>query len=74
MSQKIIVRESKRTNAGYRKHALASLGDFVQADVSTDWYEQVYAIVLPIAEEIMDGADEMDVDSQEANGSSSKSM
>ncbi|MCJ1276828.1 proteasome component M29 [Puttea exsequens] len=71
--EKIVIRESKRNNPAFRQHALGCLGDFVELRASCDMYPQVYGITKPIIEEILDGQDKMDVDSQ-SGGASSKAV
>lgn len=56
----IMFRESKRNNPVYRRHALACLQDFLEIHTSTVLYAEVYGIVEPIIEEILNGSDMMD--------------
>ena len=68
-----MVRESKRSNPSYRRHAIACLGQFVELREEADLFEQIYEIVEPVIRESLDDTDDMDVDS--ATGSrSSKAM
>lgn len=68
-----MIRESKRNNASYRQHAMACLGDFVEARPLNDLQTQVYTIVSPIIEELLDSSDDMDIDNQ-PTGPSSKTV
>ncbi|KAF2221530.1 armadillo-type protein [Elsinoe ampelina] len=65
---KVSIREAKRQNAAYRKHAVPSLGKVALARRDIDMSDTVYEVVLPILEEaldkIKDDADAMDVDGQ----------
>lgn len=69
----IMVRESKRNNPTYRRHALLCLGDFVEQANDRDLFAQVYAITKPIITEIVSDSHEMDIDSP-SGGPSSKSI
>ena len=69
-----MVRESKRNNPAYRKHTFAHLGDFVEILASIDLYEQVHAIVTPVIEEILEGSENMDVDSKRDGDPSTKTL
>lgn len=71
--EKIIIRESKRNNPAYRRHALACLGDFVEEATNKDLFAQVYAITKPVITEILNDSNEMDIDSP-SGGPSSKSI
>lgn len=75
--EKIMVRESKRNNPDYRRHALACLGDFVEQANNKDLFAQVYAITEPIITEIVSDFHKtdhkMDIDSP-SGGPSSKSI
>ena len=71
--EKIMMRESKRTNASYRQHALECLASFVNLRDDLDMYEQVYGATQPIIEELSDEAEDMDIDSS-TGGTSSKTV
>ena len=72
-AQKIMLRESKRSNVGYRQHALGCLADFVQIRKSIDLYEQIRDACLPVIDDMCDDSEEMDVDSV-SGGPSSKTV
>lgn len=69
----IMLRESKRNNLVYRRHALACLKDFLEIHTTTVLYAEVYGIAEPIVEEILDGSSMMDVDGA-PGGPSAKSI
>lgn len=69
--EKIVLRESKRNNPAFRRHSLECLGDFAELRETDDMYPQVYGIIKPVIEEILNESDEMDVDSK-TGGPSSK--
>ena len=54
----------------YRQHALLCLGDFLEVDKNAAWYEEVYSITQPVIQDLLDDADEMDVDSKSGSPSS----
>lgn len=68
------MRESRRNNRTYRRHALKCLGDFAELRNSVDLFPQVYDIVEPVAQEALSGDSDMDVDSSSLEGASSKTM
>lgn len=61
--QSIILRESRRNNPTYRRHALSCLGDFVEYVKDKDLYAQVYSITQPVIQEILSGSQDMEIDS-----------
>ncbi|KAF4553916.1 Proteasome component ECM29-like protein [Elsinoe fawcettii] len=71
---KVAVREAKRQNAVYRKHAVPTLGKVALARKDVDMSDTVYDVVNPILEEtlekIKDDADAMDVDGGQGPGKS----
>ena len=69
-----MIRESRRNNSTYRKHALAQLGDIVETLPSIDWFEQVHAIVVPVIDDILEGSEDMDVDSKQDGDPSTRTM
>ena len=69
----IMLRESKRNNLVYRRHALACLKDFLEIHTTTVLYAEVYGIAEPIVEEILDESGMMDVDGA-SGGPSAKSV
>lgn len=69
----IMFRESKRNNAVYRRHALACLGDFLEVRTTTALFAEVYGIVEPAVEEILNESGTMDEDGP-PGGPSSKSV
>ena len=69
--EKIILRESKRTNPVFRQHALECLGDFIELRETADMFPQVLGVTKPIFEDMLSNSDEMDVDSK-SGGPSSK--
>ncbi|KAL8962336.1 MAG: hypothetical protein Q9193_001242 [Seirophora villosa] len=62
--QRIMLRESKRNNATYRRHALACLADYVELRESIKLATEVYEITAPIIEEVLTGPEAMDHDIQ----------
>ncbi|KAL8949323.1 MAG: hypothetical protein Q9222_004562 [Ikaeria aurantiellina] len=62
--EKIMLRESKRNNANYRQHALASLAEYVELRDSIDLAAEVYEITAPIIGDSLARSDEMDLDVQ----------
>ena len=70
---KIMLRESKRNNVGYRQHAMGCLAEFIESPNCLDMYEQVHSIVEPIIEELCTGSEDMDIDSTNS-GPSSKTV
>ena len=71
--EKIILRESKRNNPAYRQHALGCLADFIELRDSVDIYDQIHGITEPVVEELVNDAEDMDVDSS-TGGPSSKTV
>ena len=71
--EKIVLRESKRNNPVFRQHALGCLADFIELSAHKDMYPQVYAVVIPVIEESLGNAEEMDIDSK-SGGQSPKSI
>ena len=69
-----MIRESKRNNPTYRKHAFAHLGEFVEALAPIDWFEKVLEIVTPAIGEILEGSEGMDVDSKKDGDPSTKTL
>ena len=65
---KVFIRESKRTNLAYRKHALECLGDFAELQGVGDLYSSVAQVVTDVAKQ--DNADDMDVDPKSGEQSS----
>ncbi|KAI9717546.1 MAG: hypothetical protein M1812_004687 [Candelaria pacifica] len=61
--QKLIIRESKRRNAAYRRRAFLELGQFADARDDVDMYSEVFEIVVPVIEDLSSNDTEMDVDS-----------
>ena len=68
------MRESRRNNRTYRRHALKCLGDFAELRTSVDMFPQVYSIVEPVAQEALSDDSDMDIDSSSLEGASSKTM
>lgn len=69
--EKIVLRESKRSNPVFRQHALECLGDFVELRETVDMFPQILGVTKPIIEEVLNDPDKMDIDSK-SGGPSSK--
>lgn len=67
--RKLAIREAKRTNVGYRPHAIQSLGDFAVARKDLDLALEMVPYLADLMDELTD-QDAMEVD--EAGGKSSK--
>lgn len=70
-TKKIVVREAKRNNEAYRPHAFASLGEYAEARDDIDMFTEVYDVVAPCLEELVD-ENNMDTteDGKDTNSSS----
>ncbi|KAL8803214.1 MAG: hypothetical protein Q9182_003315 [Xanthomendoza sp. 2 TL-2023] len=62
--EQIILRESNRNNAAYRRHALSCLAEYVELPDSRDLFTDIYGITAPIIEDLLAGTDAMDHDMQ----------
>ena len=71
--EKIMIRESKRNNATYRRHALEYLADFVSLRGEVDMYEHVYELAQPVIDELSGDTEDMDIDSS-TGGVSTKTV
>ena len=69
-----MIREAKRNNVNYRRHSLACLGTFIDARDNIDWFGRIVDIIKPIVVELVEGVDDMDVDSKQPLGPSSKTL
>ena len=75
VAQRIVIRESKRSNPAYRQHALSSLADFIEHFKTSYWYDTVSGIVSPVIEEAFDDeSDKMEIDSGGTTTKSSKQL
>lgn len=60
----IAVREAKRNNPSYRRHALRALGGISQARDDLDFMPDALSIVRGVVDHVLDAkGDEMDIDS-----------
>jgi proteasome component ECM29 len=57
--KKIVIREAKRNNEAYRSHAFISLGEYAEARIDIDMFDEVFDIIAPRLEELTD-EDKMD--------------
>lgn len=48
------MREARRRNAGYRSHAISSLGEIAAARTDVDLFPEVRDITRPILDELVD--------------------
>ncbi|KAI9759437.1 MAG: proteasome component M29 [Chaenotheca gracillima] len=69
---RVVLRESRRNNPGYRQHALLCLGDFVES-CGDDMFQDVWETVEPIVDDFLTNDADMDVDSG-GGGASSKTV
>ena len=69
----IMFRESRRNNPVYRRHALACLKEFLEIHIRTVLYAEVYRIVEPIVEEVLNRSDMVE-EVEPSGGPSSKSI
>ena len=68
--KKIAIREAKRNNDAYRPHAFTSLGEYSEARTDIDMFDEVYNIITPMLEELIN-EDKMDTDEDnKSNGQS----
>jgi proteasome component ECM29 len=64
--EKIALREARRTNATYRSHAIAALGDFAESRADLDLSAEILALLANVVEEtVAEDQDRMDVDSEQ---------
>lgn len=54
MYLQIATREARRRNAGYRIHAIATLGQIAAARPDVDMWSTVHDIVSPVISELLD--------------------
>ena len=69
-----MMRESKRNNIPYRRFALARLGEFIDFTPDTDWFGEVASFIQSTVEELLENAEEMDVDSKKSSEASSRTL
>jgi proteasome component ECM29 len=71
--EKIALREARRTNATYRSHAIAALGDLAESRADLDLSAAILALVAGVVEETAtDDQDRMDVDSEQQSAKQEK--
>ena len=71
--EKIALREARRTNATYRPHAIAALGDLAESRADLDLSTEILALVANVVEEtVAEDRDRMDVDSEERSAKQAK--
>lgn len=68
--KKIAVREAERNNDNYRPNAFICLGEYAEARTDIDMFEDVYAVVGTLLEELHD-EDKMDTSGDEKSGGKS---
>ncbi|PYH40541.1 ECM29 family proteasome component [Aspergillus saccharolyticus JOP 1030-1] len=65
----ILIREAKRSNTTYRPHALVVLGRVAQAREDLELMPEIIGIVTRVLDQIEDGGDPMEVDSNSSQKS-----
>lgn len=68
--KKIAIREAKRNNDTYRPHAFSSLGEYSEARIDIDMFDDVYNVVAPILEDF-NNEDKMDTSDDTKDGNKS---
>ncbi|KIV95343.1 hypothetical protein PV10_03010 [Exophiala mesophila] len=71
--KKVALREAKRTNAGYRPHAIKALGEFVMARKDIDMTDEVVPYLVELMDELTD-KDAMDIDESGGKGFDKRSI
>jgi proteasome component ECM29 len=71
--EKIALREARRTNATYRSHAIAALGEFAESRADLDLSAEILPLVANVVEEtVAEDQDRMDLDSEDRSAKQAK--
>jgi proteasome component ECM29 len=70
--KKIAIREAKRNNDAYRPHAFIGLGEYAEARIDIDMFDDVFVVIGNMLEDLHD-EDKMDTSGDERSGSKHES-